>query len=189
PTVSPFHAEALAHGLKHGFDYMGMITVTADVVRENNQPYRLGYTEMRTDGSKMRVGSPEYILLFHKPQTDRSKGYADERITKTTDDYSLARWQIDAAADWRSSGDRLLTPEELVALAPEVRSKLFKAQSRANVYDFDAHVATGEALAEKNALPSTFKSLDPGSWRPDVWDDVNRMLTLNGEQSRRALEF
>lgn len=189
PTVSPFHAEALAHGLKHGFDYMGMITVTTDVVRENNQTYRLGYTEMRKDGSKMGVGSPEYILLFHKPQTDRSKGYADERITKTTDDYSLARWQIDAAADWRSSGDRLLTPEEMVALAPEVRSKLFKAQSRTNVYDFDAHVATGEALAERNALPSTFKSLDPGSWRPDVWDDVNRMLTLNGEQSRRALEF
>lgn len=189
PTVSPFHAEALAHGLKHGFDYMGMITVTTDVVRENNQTYRLGYTEMRKDGSKMGVGSPEYILLFHKPQSDRSKGYADERIVKEKEDYSLARWQIDAAADWRSSGDRLLTPEEMVALSPEIRSRLFKQQSRTNVYDFDAHVATGEALEEKRALPSTFKSLDPGSWRPDVWDDVNRMLTLNGEQSRRALEF
>lgn len=189
PTVSPFHAEALAHGLKHGFDYMGMITVTTDVVRENNQTYRLGYSEMRKDGTKMGVGSPEYILLFHKPQTDRSKGYADERVTKDTTDYSLARWQIDAAADWRSSGNRLLTPDELAAVEPKHRSKLFKSQARANVYDFDAHVATGEALAAKNALPSTFKSLDPGSWRPDVWDDVNRMLTLNGEQSRRALEF
>lgn len=189
PTVSPFHAEALAHGLKHGFDYMGMITVTTDVVRENNQTYRLGYSEMRKDGTKMGVGSPEYILLFHKPQTDRSKGYADERVTKDIPDYSLARWQIDAAADWRSSGNRLLTPEELAAVEPKHRSKLFKNQARANVYDFDAHVATGEALAAKNALPSTFKSLDPGSWRPDVWDDVNRMLTLNGEQSRRALEF
>ncbi|GGD33284.1 hypothetical protein GCM10010915_12090 [Microbacterium faecale] len=189
PTVSPFHAEALAHGLKHGFDYMGMITITTDVVRENNQTYRLGYTEMRKDGSKMGVGSPEYVLLFHKPQSDRAKGYADERIVKEKDDYSLARWQIDAAADWRSSGDRLLTPEEMVALSPEMRSRLFKQQSRANVYDFDAHVATGEALESKRALPSTFKSLDPGSWRGDVWDDVNRMLTLNGEQSRRALEF
>lgn len=189
PTVSPFHAEALAHGLKHGFDYMGMITVTTDVVRENNQTYRLGYSEMRKDGTKMGVGSPEYILLFHKPQTDRSKGYADERVTKDVPDYSLARWQIDAAADWRSSGNRLLTPIELAAVEPKHRSRLFKDQSRANVYDFDAHVETGEVLAEKNALPSTFKSLDPGSWRPDVWDDVNRMLTLNGEQSRRALEF
>ncbi|WP_205828280.1 DNA methyltransferase [Microbacterium sp. PF5] len=189
PTVSPFHAEALAHGLKHGFDYMGMITVTTDVVRENNQTYRLGYTEMRKDGTKMGVGSPEYILIFHKPQSDRSKGYADDRVTKEIPDYSLARWQIDAAADWRSSGNRLLTPEELAAVEPKHRSRLFKDQSRANVYNFDTHVATGEALAEKNALPSTFKSLDPGSWRPDVWDDVNRMLTLNGEQSRRALEF
>lgn len=189
PTVSPFHAEALAHGLKHGFDYMGMITVTTDVVRENNQTYRLGYTEMRKDGTKMGVGSPEYVLLFHKPQSDRSKGYADDRVAKDIPDYSLARWQIDAAADWRSSGNRLLTPIELAAVEPKYRSRLFKEQSRANVYDFAAHVATGEHLAEKNALPSTFKSLDPGSWRPDVWDDVNRMLTLNGEQSRRALEF
>ena len=189
PTVSPFHAEALAHGLKWGFDYLGMITVTTDVVRENNQTYRLGYTEMRKDGTKMGVGSPEYILLFHKPQTDRAKGYADERVSKEVRDYSLARWQVDAAADWRSSGNRLMTPDELAVLAPDVRSKLFKSQSRANVYDYAAHVATGEALEAKRALPSTFKSLDPGSWRPDVWDDVNRMLTLNGEQSRRALEF
>lgn len=189
PTVSPFHAEALAHGLKHGFDYMGMITVTTDVVRENNQTYRLGYTEMRKDGTKMGVGSPEYILLFHKPQSDRSKGYADDRVSKSIPDYSLARWQIDAAADWRSSGDRLLTPDELAKIEPKYRSRLFKTQTRANVYDFDAHVATGEALAAKNALPSTFKSLDPGSWRPDVWDDVNRMLTLNGQQSHRNLEF
>ena len=32
--------EATFHGLKHGFDYMGMITVVTDVVRENNQTYR-----------------------------------------------------------------------------------------------------------------------------------------------------
>ncbi|MFF1633948.1 DNA methyltransferase [Leifsonia sp. NPDC058248] len=189
PTVSPFHAEALFHGLKHGFDYMGMITVTTDVVRENNQTYRLGYTEMRKDGSKMGVGSPEYILLFHKPQSDRAKGYADDRIVKTKEEYSLARWQIDAAADWRSSGNRLLSVDELAQLKPEVRSRLFTDQSLRSVYDFDAHVALGEAMADKNALPSTFKSLDPGSWHPMVWHDVNRMLTLNGEQSRRNLEF
>src|SRR5690606_13715032 len=31
PTVSPFHAEAIFHARKHGFDYMGMITVVTDV--------------------------------------------------------------------------------------------------------------------------------------------------------------
>lgn len=189
PTVSPFHAEALFHGREHGFDYLGMITVTTDVVRENNQTYRLGYTEMRKDGSKMGVGSPEYILLFRKPQSDRAKGYADERVVKSIEDYSLARWQIDAAADWRSSGDRVLTVDELAQLSPEVRSRLFTHQSVANVYDFDAHVALGEEMARKKSLPSTFKSLDPGSWSPWVWHDVNRMRTLNGEQARRNLEF
>jgi hypothetical protein len=53
-TVSPFHAEAIFHGMKHGFDYCGMITVDTDVVTENNGNYRLGYTEMLKDGSKMR---------------------------------------------------------------------------------------------------------------------------------------
>ncbi len=189
PTVSPFHAEALFHGMRHGFDYMGMVTITTDVVRENNQTYRLGYTEMRKDGSKMGVGSPEYVLLFHKPQSDRSKGYADERIVKGIEDYSLARWQIDAAADWRSSGNRALTVDELALLKPEDRSRLFSEQSLREVYDFDAHVALGEELQRRKALPSTFKSLDPGSWHPFVWSDVNRMLTLNGEQARRNLEF
>jgi hypothetical protein len=189
PTVSPFHAEALFHGQKHGFDYLGMITVVTDVVRENNQTYRLGYTEMRKDGSKMGVGSPEYILLFHKAQTDRAKGYADEPIRKDVADYSLARWQVDAHAFWRSSGNRHLTPDELVAMKPEDRSRFFTEQTLREVYDFGDHVSTGEALNDRHALPSTFMSLAPGSWHPDVWHDVNRMQTLNGEQSRRNLEF
>ncbi|QWT24964.1 hypothetical protein KPL76_06295 [Subtercola sp. PAMC28395] len=189
PTVSPFHAEAIAHYTQHGFDYMGMITITTDVVRENNQTYRLGYTKMRKDGSNMGVGSPEYVLLFHKPQTDRSKGWADERVVKEISEYSLARWQIDAAADWRSSGDRLLSTDELAALKPEIRSRLFTDQSMRSVYDFDAHVALGEAMAAKNALPATFASLSPGSWSESVWHDINRLATLNGEQSRRNLEF
>lgn len=90
PTISPFHFETQAHfaglpafGIKgHGFDFIGMIQVNTDVVRENNQTYRLGWSEQCKDGSKMGVGCPEYILLFHKPQTDRSKGYADEPVTK-----------------------------------------------------------------------------------------------------------
>jgi DNA methylase/Helicase conserved C-terminal domain len=189
PTVSPFHAEALFHGVKHGFDYMGMITVVTDVVRENNQTYRLGYTEMRKDGTKMGVGSPEYILLFHKPQTDRSKGYADERVTKEKEDYSLARWQVDAHANWRSSGDRHLTADELAGLPVEQRSRLFTEQTLREVYDYESHIKVGEALQGKGALPATFMSLMPGSWAPDVWHDINRMLTLNGEQKRRNIQL
>src|SRR5690606_15624602 len=115
--------------LRHGLDYMGMITVVTDVVRENNQTYRLGYTEMCKDGTKMGVGSPEYVLLFHKPQTDRSRGYADEPVRKTKDSYSLARWQVDAHAFWRSSGNRLMTADELAALGPGKLAKFFTEDS------------------------------------------------------------
>ena len=37
------------------------------------------------------------------------------------------------------------------------------------------------------ALPATFMTLAPGSHHPDVWHDVNRMITLNGEQTQRGL--
>ncbi|MCT1880526.1 hypothetical protein M3C26_06940 [Kocuria rhizophila] len=189
PTSSPFHAEAIMHATKHGFDYMGMITVVTDVVRENNQTYRLGYTEMCKDGTKMGVGSPEYILLFHKPQTDRTRGYADTPVTKAKDDYSLARWQVDAHAFWRSSGNRNLTPDELAALPVEQRSRVFTQQTLEQVYDFDSHVSIGEKLYGRGALPATFMSLAPGSWHPEVWHDVNRMRTLNGDQKARNLQM
>lgn len=188
PTVSPFHAEAIFHARRHGWDYLGMVTVVTDVVRENNQTYRLGYTEMRKDGSKMGVGSPEYVLLFHKPQTDRSRGYADTPIKKSAAGYSLARWQVDAHAFWRSSGNRLLTADELAGYGPDKLAKLFTQHSLSAIYSYDDHVRIGEALQARGALPSDFMSLAPGSHHPDVWHDVTRMRTLNSEQSRRAVE-
>lgn len=186
PTVSPFHAEALMHGRAHGFDYLGMVTVVTDVVRENNQTYRLGWSENGKDGTKMGVGSPEYVLLFRKPQTDRSRGYADVPVVKDKTSYTRARWQVDAHAFWRSSGNRPLTPEELAGLPPEQMSRLFTAQTLEQVYDYESHIRIGEALDGRGALPATFMSLAPGSHHPEVWADVNRMRTLNTEQSRRA---
>ncbi|WP_322979169.1 DNA methyltransferase [Pseudomonas sp. C11] len=188
PTVSPFHAEALFHGMKHGFDYMGMITVVTDVVRENNQTYRLGWSEQCKDGTKMGVGSPEYILLFHKPQTDRSKGYADEPVRKDKADYTRAQWQVDAHAFWRSSGNRQLTADELATLGPDKLAKAFTEYSLANIYNYEFHVRIGQELELRGALPSTFMSLAPGSHHAEVWHDVNRMITLNGQQTQRGLQ-
>lgn len=188
PTVSPFHCEAIMHGRKHGFDYMGLITVVTDVVRENNQTYRLGWSEQCKDGTKMGVGSPEYIVLFRKPQTDRSKGYADVPVKKTKDDYTRAHWQVDAHAFWRSSGDRQITADELAGLGPDKLASLFTKYSLQQVYDYEFHIRIGEELEARGALPSTFMSLAPGSHHPDVWHDVTRMLTLNSDQSRRAVE-
>jgi DNA modification methylase len=187
PTVSPFHCEAIMHARRHGFDYMGMITVVTDVVRENNQTYRLGWSEQCKDGTKMGVGSPEYVLLFRKPQTDRSRGYADVPVVKSKDEYSRARWQIDAHAFWRSSGNRFLTAEEMAGYGPDVLAKLFTERSLQTIYDYDQHVALGEALDARKALPSKFMAIAPGSHDQDVWHDVNRMFTLNSEQSARNL--
>lgn len=188
PTVSPFHAEAIFHYRQHGFDYLGLITVVTDVVRENNQTYRLSWSEQCKDATKMGVGSPEYIVLLHKPQTDRSRGYADEPVRKTKAEYTRARWQVDAHAFWRSSGNRLLTPDELASLGPDSLAKLFTHYTLENLYDYETHVRIGEALEVRGALPASFMSLAPGSHDPFVWHDVNRMRTLNGDQTRQGLE-
>lgn len=198
PTSDPFHAEAIAHYLGHGFDFMGAITITTDVVRENNQTYRLGYKKMLQDTSVMGVGSPEYLLIFHKPQTDRSKGWADDRIVKLSReefeagekaDYSLARWQLDADAKWRSSGDRLLTLDEIVALDPATRDRVFKTQFRDAIYDYQQHLALAEQLQSDGALSSEYASMSIPVDSEWIWDDVDRLATLNGEQSRRNLEY
>lgn len=188
-TVSPFHAEAIFHCKKHGFDYLGMITVVTDVVRENNQTYRLGWTLQCQDGSRMGVGSPEYVLLMRKPQSDRSRGFADVPVVKSKDEYTRARWQVDAHAFWRSSGDRMLTAEEMAGFGPDVLAKVFTENSLKGVYDYEEHVRVGEELDLRGALPCTFMSLAPGSHHPDVWHDVIRMRTLNGVQAQRNLSM
>ncbi|MDW9902110.1 DNA methylase N-4 [Sinorhizobium meliloti] len=188
PTVNPFHARTIFHTMSHGFAYMGMVQINTDVVRENNQTYRLGWTENCKDGTKMGVGSPEYLLLFRKLPSDTSKAYADERVTKDKEDYTRARWQVDAHAFWRSSGDRLLTPDELAALGPDLLAKTFTEWSMKNVYDYETHIKIGEALEMRGALPSTFMSLAPGSTSVWTWHDVVRMRTLNGEQTKKGLE-
>lgn len=183
PTVEPFHADCIAHYRRHGFHLIAVRPVETDVVYENNQTYRLGYSEMLKDASKMGAGSPEYVLFFRKPQSDLSRGYADDRISKALEEYSLARWQIDAAAFWRSSGNRLLTTEELAAMPPEKLARAFKVTSGKRVYDHDAHVAVAEALADRGALPKTFAAVALDSPTSVVWTDIVRMKTLNANQS------
>lgn len=189
PTMEPFHAMCIQHYMKHGFAYFGMITVVTDVVRENNQTYRLGWTEQCKDGTKMGVGCPEYVLLFRKLPTDRSKAYADVRVEKEKSDYPLSQWQLDAHAFWRSSGNRNLDPEELARLKMSDRMRRFREYSATHVYDYDAHVALSEALEEKDAISREFMTLPPASTNPDVWDDISRMKTLNTTQSQRRKQL
>lgn len=189
PTMEPFHAMCIRHYMEHGFAYFGMITVVTDVVRENNQTYRLGWTEQCKDGSKMGVGCPEYILLFRKLPTDRSKAYADDPVTKTKDEYTRAQWQIDAHGFWRSSGDRIMTKEEIMAMDTGKIQAAYRKFSRDTVYDYAEHVRMAEKLDENGKLPATFMVVAPGSWTDDVWDDINRMRTLNTTQSQRRQQL
>lgn len=190
PTIEPFHAICIEHYIKHGFQYFGMITVVTDVVRENNQTYRLGWTEQCKDGSKMGVGCPEYILLFRKLPTDRSTAYGDEPVAKAKEDYTRAQWQIDAHGYWRSSGDRLLSKNELKEFPVDSLQRVYRKYSREQVYSYEEHVRLAEELDEMGKLPATFMVVAPGSWNTlEVWDDINRMKTLNTTQSRRRAQM
>lgn len=189
PTMEPFHAMCIKHYMEHGFMYFGMITVVTDVVRENNQTYRLGWTEQCKDGTKMGVGCPEYILLFRKLPTDTSRAYADVPVTKDKADYTRAQWQIDAHGFWRSSGNRLLTKAELQSIPVDNLQAVYRKYSRENVYSYEEHVALAKRLDENGKLPASFMVVAPGSWNMDVWDDINRMRTLNTSQSRKRAQM
>jgi len=210
-TVYPFHVDVIQHFQKHGFAYMGMKTIVTDVVRENNQTYRLGWSEQCKDASKMSFGIPEYLLLFRKPPSNNEKSYADSPVVKqkplSLDEngnqvpfdrnspmvagtgYSRARWQLDAHGFTRSSGRRLLTPDELQGLSHADIFQLYKKYSLETVYDFEHHVKVGEALEVTGRLPVTFMLLQPQSWSDEVWSDITRMRTLNGAQSAKGKEM
>ncbi len=189
PTMEPFHMLTTMHYMKHGFQYFGMITVVTDVVRENNQTYRLGWSEQCKDGTKMGVGCPEYILLFRKLPSDTSKAYADVPVVKTKQGYTRAQWQIDAHGYWRSSGNRLLTKNELATIPVENLQAVYRKYSRENVYDYQEHVELAKKLDENGKLPASFMVVAPGSWHEDVWDDINRMKTLNTKQSQKRKQM
>lgn len=157
PTVDPFHATTIFHYIKHGFQFLGQITVLTDVVRENNQTYRLGWTEQCKDGSKMGIGCPEYVLLFRKLPSDISTAYADEPVRKSKQDYTRARWQIDANAFWRSSGDRLAIFEELRKTAVTDMQASYREFSRRAVYDYHEHVQFSEDLDADGKLPGILR--------------------------------
>ena len=64
------------------------------------------------------------------------------------------------------------------------RMRRFREYSKSHVYDYDAHVALSKQLEDRNAISKEFMTIPPASLNPDVWDDVNRMKTLNTTQSQ-----
>ncbi|MVA17443.1 DNA methylase N-4 [Agrobacterium vitis] len=201
-TVYPFSDDCVARFKQHGFAFLSRKTITTDVVRENNQTYRLGWSEQCKDGSRMGNGMPEYLLIFRKPPSDASNGYADDPVKKAKrewipsesrwsnpDGYSRARWQLDAHGYEPSSGNRLLPIEDLAGLEHHQIFKLWKRYSLDEIYDFEHHVKIAEHLEERGMLPSTFMLLPPHSKHEDVWTDITRMLSMNTLQAQAGREM
>jgi len=187
-TIADFSGQTVAHFQKHGFFLLGKITITTDVVAENNQTYRLGWSEQCKDSSKMGVGLPEYVLLFRKAPTTADNSYADNPCEHTKKEYTKALWQLDAHAYQRSSGDRYLTGEELRKYEVKRIVAKWKEINKGEIYDFAEHLRICEEMDELEKLSSTFMTLPVHSNSDYVWSDVNRMNTLNTHQANAKKE-
>lgn len=187
-TISDFAAETSMHFQKHGFYLMGKISVTTDVVRENNQTYRLGWSEQCKDASKMGVGLPEYIYLFRKAPTEMNNAYGDVPISKSKEEYTRPLWQIDAHAYWKSSGNRLLSSEDVARMDVSAVCKLWKNNDLSEVYNYAKHLELSEELEKLGKLSSLFMTLPTHSNNELVWTDINRMNTLNANQANKKKE-
>lgn len=187
-SLIDFSGQTIAHFEKHGWFLLGKHVITTDVVMENNQTYRLGWSEQCKDATKMGAGSPEYLLVFRKPPTDKSNAYADIPVAKSKQDYTRARWQLDAHAYWKSAGNRLMLPEELKKMDLSDVLKAWKEHDTGRVYDFDEHVQICEELDKVGKLPARFMAVPPQSNQDEVWDDINRMHTLNTSQALKKKE-
>lgn len=187
-TIDDFSGKTVAHFVKHGFYLVGKITVTTDVVRENNQTYRLTWGEQRKDATKMGVGLPEYILLFRKAPTSSDNAYADIPVVKSIDEYLLSLWQLDAHAYWKSSGDRFLSSEELAKFDMKRVYNAWKKYDKENIYDFQEHLRVCNDLDASGRLSKLFMTIPPTSSNDLVWTDINRMNTLNANQVNRKKE-
>jgi DNA modification methylase len=187
-TIDPFSDECTTAFRKHGFLLLGRITIVTDVVRENNQTYRLGHTEKCKDGSKMGCGLPEYVLIFRKQQTNLSKGFADEPVVKTKDELELGTWQINAHSFWRSSGNRPFRLEDVIKWTLDKVQAWFKSWNMMEVYDFESHKQLANKLSAKDKLPKDYMALNPQSWHNDVWTDISHMRGLNAEQAKNKVQ-
>jgi DNA modification methylase len=187
-TIDDFSGKTVAHFVKHGFYLVGKITVTTDVVRENNQTYRLGWSEQCKDATKMGVGLPEYILLFRKRPTESNNAYADEPCVKTKEEYPIDRWQLDAHAYWKSSGNRFMSSKELTTAEMKTVFNKWREFDKNNIYNFQEHLKICQDLEASNRLSRLFMTIPPTSNSDMVWTDINRMNTLNANQTNRKKE-
>jgi DNA modification methylase len=190
--LDPFSDDCVRAFRKHGFLFEGRRTIVTDVVRENASTYRLGWSELCRDASKMGSGLPEYLLLFRKPPTDPTNSRADEPVTKEKSEYSRGRWQLDAHSLWRSNGNHIISPADIASMVDLSQvASIHKEEQLNGHYDHERHVAICEAIDERGHLPSSYMLLPPKVTRDEsdmVWDDIVFMRTLNSNQGQKRRE-
>lgn len=185
PTVDRFSDKTADCFEKHGFFFLGRITIDTDVVRENAQTYRLGWSENAKDSTKMGVGMPEYVLIFRKPHSDLSAAYADLPVTKDKSIYMRAHWQVDASSFWKSDGNRLPDTDIISNMPMDAVRRLWIDHCHKNKYRWKEHVELAAKLEDKGYLPSSWMLFSPISNHPGIWTDITRMRVLNSEQEKR----
>lgn len=181
-TVDDFCADVSTHFRKHGFYLTGKVTVTTDVVAENNQTNRLTWKEQRKDATRNGVGSPEYIYIFRKPPSHTNNSYADTPVKKTKEEYDIAVHQVNASSFHKSDGNRLLTSQEISRLDISALQKLWKERLTSNIYNYKEHVQACRDLEVSGKLSKLYTTLPLHSNSDNVWSDINRMNTLNTKQ-------
>ena len=82
-----------------------------------------------------------------------------------------------------------LSTIKLSQMGPDRLAKIFTQWSLENVYDYETHIQIGEALEARGSLPATFMSIAPGSNHPEIWQDINRMITSNSLQAQKGKQL
>ena len=181
-TVNAFSDKTVQAFQKHGFLYMGRITIDTDVVRENAQSYRLGWSENAEDSTKMGCGSTEFVLLFRKWEpaySPNSTANGPEPVKKDNSAYTRSHWQLQACGIWRSNGNELLSPAMIARMTMGDIMYWWKSYCEKNGYDYEKHVQFCQAVEDLGHLPSGHMLFPPSSNNPDIWTDILRINTLN----------
>ncbi|GAB0156200.1 hypothetical protein CHRYSEOSP005_14640 [Chryseobacterium sp. Alg-005] len=178
----------LQEKLKLRFHLISTITILTDVVAENAQTYRLGWSENCKDATSLGKGTNEYVLIFRKI-TNTGNSYAPNRVSKTKEEYTRGKWQIDASGLWLSNGNCLVTFEELQKMSSyEKIMAIWKKWQDEGLYNYEAHQKFLEIMDEKGKLESS-KSTFPIKKETDkVWTNINRLRTLNANQVQKKKE-
>lgn len=190
-SVNEFSDKTVQAMKKHGFVYQGRIVIDTDVVRENDQSYRLGHTENGKDSTKMGCGSNEYVLLFRKWEPSMSPNQTANGpfpVRKTKDEYPIAKWQLDASGTWRSNGNELVSPAQLASMDVSELYNWWRKFAAEHSYDLPTHEFITETIEKQGRLPATMMLVAPVARNPDIWTDIIRIDTLNTDLSRRTSE-